>query len=298
MNEILNWRDLQLFFAVANAGGLAGAVKATGLSAPTLGRHMTALEQAVGCSLFVRHKNGYELTADAKELLSHVRSMQEASTGISRWHEQRASEPVIKITAGTWTSRFMAQRLFELGSGARVRLIPDSHFFDLRKREAHLAIRNRRPTQQGLAARKLGRVTFAFYGTPELTPAGTNRSIENLLEAVPLVTYEPAGAAVASSAWLANQLARQPVLSCATPTLVLDAALAGVGMCVLPCFVGDREPGLRRLSGLIPELEHIQWLVSHDEDRHLRHVRQIANSLHQMFASDKSLFEGNSPVSR
>ncbi|MEM9813747.1 MAG: LysR family transcriptional regulator, partial [Pseudomonadota bacterium] len=43
-----NWDDLHVFFHVAEAGGLSGAAKRTGLSAPTLGRRMVALEQAAG----------------------------------------------------------------------------------------------------------------------------------------------------------------------------------------------------------------------------------------------------------
>lgn len=292
MNEILNWHDLQLFLAVAQAGGLAGAVGVTGLSAPTLGRRMTALEQAVGCELFVRHQNGYELTADGAQLLVHVRSMQEASTSVNRWQEERAHRSVIKITAGTWTSRFIAQNHDKLPSQTSFRLMPDNNFLDLRRREAHLAVRNRRPTQQGLAVQKLGRVELAAYGAPEISRSGRLLPTEQLFETCPWVVFEPANTTVSSSAWLNGRLANPPVLSCSTSTLVLDAAVAGVGLCLLPCFVGDAQPGIRRVSEPISELSHVQWLVSHDEDRHLKPVRQAAKALHKLFIMNKRLFAG------
>ncbi len=296
MNETLDWHDLQLFLAVANASGLAGAVRITGLSAPTLGRRMTALEQAVGCELFVRRQSGYELTADGAQLLKHVRSMQEASTGVTRWQEQRDQQTVIKITAGAWTSRFIAQNLDSLPADTCIRLVPDNNFLDLRRREAHLAIRNRRPTQQGLAVQKLGRIAFAVYGAPEFVPAGGKMPETNhLLEACPWITYEPASSSIPSTQWLRERLKKQPVLSCSSPTLVLDAAIAGAGLCVVPCFVGDSEPSLRRLSAPIEEITHIQLLVSHDEDRHLKPVRQVAKALHKLFTTNKTIFAGDFP---
>lgn len=297
MNETLDWHDLQLFLAVANASGLAGAVRITGLSAPTLGRRMTSLEQAVGCELFVRRQSGYELTADGAQLLEHVRSMQEASTGVTRWQEQRDDRAVIKITAGDWTSRFIAQNLDSLPKDTRIRLVPDNNFLDLRRREAHLAIRNRRPTQQGLAVQKLGRPAFAIYGAPEFATENAGQvPIQQLMESCPWVTYEPTGSPIPSTIWLRERLVKQPVLSCSSPTLVLDAALAGAGLCVVPCFVGDNEPGLRRFSGPIHELTHYQLLVSHDEDRHLKPVRQAAKALHKLFTSNKTMFSGETPT--
>ncbi len=296
MNETLDWHDLQLFLAVANANGLAGAVRITGLSAPTLGRRMTALEQAVGCELFVRRQSGYELTEDGQQLLEHVRSMQEASTGVTRWQEQRDQHTVIKITAGAWTSRFIAQNLDSLPTDTCVRLVPDNNFLDLRRREAHLAIRNRRPTQQGLAVQKLGRLAFAVYGAPRFASIGDNMpEMDDLLDICPWITYDPASAPIPSTLWLRERLNKQPALSCSSPTLVLDAATAGAGLCVVPCFVGDSEPNLRRLSAPIEELTHIQLLVSHDEDRHLKPVRQAAKALHKLFTSNKSMFSGESP---
>ncbi len=50
-----NWDDLRLFLHVAEQGGLAGAAEKTGVSAPTLGRRMLALERASGRALLCGH---------------------------------------------------------------------------------------------------------------------------------------------------------------------------------------------------------------------------------------------------
>lgn len=295
MNETLNWHDLQLFVAVANASGLAGATKTTGLSAPTLGRRMTTLEQAAGGQLFVRHKNGYRLTELGAELLDHATKMQEAASGVERWRAKKDPTPVVKLTAGAWTSRFVAQNAMSLPPGTNYRIVPDNHFFDLRRREAHLAIRNRRPTQQGLAARKLGSVAFALFGAKNLIESDAPTSVTDLLNTIPCLAFEPSGAATASSTWLKEKTDRPAAMSFSNSILVLDAAIAGAGLCVLPCFVGDLEDRLRRYSAPIQDLEHIQWLVSHDEDRHLAHVKQTAKAVHSMFSERRALFAGEEP---
>ena len=69
MDETWNWDDLRLFLAVARASGLAKAAPMTRVSAPTLSRRMTSLERALGGTLFLRHRNGYDLTTAGKELL-------------------------------------------------------------------------------------------------------------------------------------------------------------------------------------------------------------------------------------
>ena len=59
------------------------------------------------------------------------------------------------------------------------------------------------------------------------------------------------------------------------PRNSLDLAIAGLGTALLPTFIGDSQPGLRRTGGTIAELAHEQyeqWLVTHQEDRHLPEV--------------------------
>lgn len=104
MNEKpYDWQDLQLFLAVAREGGLSPAAKATGSSPATLGRRMLALERAIGRDLFVRHRRGYELTHEGKGLQAALRQVESdilrAAVPV-RSHDV----PMVKISAGTWTT--------------------------------------------------------------------------------------------------------------------------------------------------------------------------------------------------
>ena len=65
----------------------------------------------------------------------------------------------------------------------------------------------------------------------------------------------------------------------------LDLALAGVAKTVLPTFVGGKIKTLKQISPPIEELEHVQWLVSHHEDRHLPEVRQLIDRIYGILVS-------------
>ena len=56
VKDPIDWEALRLFLAVARAAGLAGAARQTGISAPTLGRQMTALERRINQRLFERRR--------------------------------------------------------------------------------------------------------------------------------------------------------------------------------------------------------------------------------------------------
>ena len=64
--------------------------------------------------------------------------------------------------------------------------------------------------------------------------------------------------------------------------LAKQMALKGVGRVVLPCFIGDRIQGLSKVHAFIPELDHEQWLVSHEQDRFIPAVRQVLNATYDV----------------
>ncbi|MEM7222392.1 MAG: LysR family transcriptional regulator [Pseudomonadota bacterium] len=296
MNEMIDWNDLRLFLQVARAGGLAPAMAATGVSAPTLGRRMVVLERALGVELFLRRRDGYDLTADGEQLLRRAEVLEEGALGIERWRSAAKPTPRVRIAAGAWTSSFLAGHLKALTAvkGAPdIEILSGAGLADLVRREAELGIRNRRPEQRGLAGRRLGSVAFAVYGAPEFLvdqPTALGEERYTKCDWVALATGDNV---VPSTLWLEQRLGKAPRLGCHAPWPLLDAATAGVGLCVLPCFIGDSDSRLARASEPILELRHDQWLVSHDDDRHTAPIRRTANGLARLFRDHKALFAGH-----
>jgi DNA-binding transcriptional LysR family regulator len=298
MNETWSWDDVRLFLAVARAGGLAGAARLSGVSPPTLGRRMAALEQGLGSQLFVRQRDGYMLTERGKDLLQLAESLELNALTIDRWRASDATGLVVKIAAGTWTSAFVARHMSDLvgeDEDILIELVSGAGLADLLRREAHLGLRNRRPEIPGLAGCKLARVEFAVFGGQAYVKGREEARDYRRFTACRWIAFSPPGPKTPSGVWLDEHLERAPKLRCRSGQEVLEAAMAGLGLCVLPCFIGDACNGLIRASGIIEELRHDQWLVSHDQDRQQRHIRRISDRLRRLTKAHRSLFSGEQP---
>lgn len=135
-------------------------------------------------------------------------------------------------------------------------------------------------------------VAFAIYGETAYVRDRPEARDERRYAACRWIGFSPPGPKVPSAVWLEQQVYRDAWLTCSTAQAVLEAALAGAGLCVLPCFIGDAEARLTRASGIIAELSHDQWLVSHDEDRHSNHIRRVSDRLAQLIRGHERLFAG------
>ncbi|MGF1911814.1 LysR family transcriptional regulator [Vibrio kasasachensis] len=265
MNEKeVNWNDLQLFVSVAREGGLSAAAKSCKRSPATLGRRMHALERSLGKELFIRHDRGYELLADGKELLKELSAI-ESQIANSIGSDSHTSKPLVKISAGTWTTLFLIGNI-EQYSGAlddtRIRFISTEKILDIPHREIVIGIRNSRPTDESLVCRKLKRVEFAPYST------------ENSPEIwIKVISDTPSGR------WLDRFINNSSICEVSEPRNSLDLALEDKGIALLPTFIGDAQPKLQRVGNIIDELGHDQWLVTHHEDRYLPEVRTLISRL-------------------
>lgn len=270
MNEYQNtrsdihWDDLAAFLAVARAGGLAAAAKDSASSAPTLGRRMRALERALGRELFVRRSHGYDLTDAGIELM---REMDDVAVNIARATTTSKEDglPLVKVSAGTWTSLALAREWQSIAgrpADVRLRFVSTESVLSITRREASIAIRNSRPTEHGLAGRKLARNEFAIYSAHDAAEGWIIHNVDT-----------------PSSHWAKARAGQGIRFEVSHPRLALDLAQEGAGQIVLPMFIGDKEAKLTRRSEAIPELSHDAWLVAHNDDRHLPEIRRVIDRI-------------------
>jgi len=145
------WDDLRLFLDVARLGGLSAATRTTGLSAATLGRRVTALERQLGEPLFLRSQTGYALTSAGEELLMRAEEVEAAMLSLKRWKDGAIGERVVRVSAGPWTSAFLAAHVGAIWTAADrfgLELVTANHKVDIGRRHADNGIRNQRPTEQ------------------------------------------------------------------------------------------------------------------------------------------------------
>ena len=264
MTETTTWDDLALFLAVARAGGLSPASRVTGRSAATLGRRMHALERAMGCELFVRHGQGYEMTSDAQTLLTELSDIESRISRISV-RRNESSPPLVKVSAGTWTTLALLDKLHLLTGeppDIRLRFVTAEEPLSIAQRAIVIGIRNQRPTTQGLAGRRLQQVEFAPYATID----APKRWIQVLINSP-------------SARWLDQLSNKQIACEVTSPRSALDLALLGKGIALLPTFIGNSNSRLQQSDEVIRELTHDQWIVTHQDDRDLPEVRRTIDRL-------------------
>lgn len=282
----LDWNDLRLFLAVARLGGLTPAAAPTGLSPATLGRRITALEHALGEPLFQRRQTGYSLTAAGETLLTHAAEVESAMLAVTRWREGEIGDALVRISAGAWTSHFLASRidrLWEVGDSTRVELATAFAKLDIGRRAADLGLRSARPLEPNLAGRQVGHVAYALYA---------GRNLVNGVRAGVFVGVTGPAADVPSARWLMAHHGDRIATRGNDVHSVRELVAAGAGLSIFPCFVGDADPRLVRVAAPIAELQTEHWLVSHNDDRHRPGIRRIADRLVRLLRAEQPLFRG------
>lgn len=279
------WDDLQLFFHVAEEGGLSGAALRTGLSAPTIGRRMLALERTTGRTLFVRSQQGYRLAHDGEILLAHVRTMRKAADSIADWHKDAFALPIVSISGDAWISGFIADHVGDLrGPDDAFRLCCGTAHggLDMNFRAADVAVLRERPSQGNLAVRRSVDIRYAVYRAAALPEGDPPR----------WVSIGTESARSQADRWVFETHEPGILTWTTTPDLLLRLLRAGAGQGVLPVFAGDGEPTLVRVGEPIAELDHTLWIVANDDDRRRPESRLVIERLAALLKREEFRFGG------
>src|SRR4051794_23514261 len=141
------WDDVHLFLAIARAGTLSAASPRLGLTQPTTGRRLRALEEAVGVSLFHRTPHGFRLTEAGEAMLRHAERMEREAVALERrlFGDARDLEGSLRVSTSEWFSRHvLAAPLAQFVSrhpGVTVEVVVESRLLDLDRQEADLVFR-------------------------------------------------------------------------------------------------------------------------------------------------------------
>ncbi len=284
----ISWDAYQIFLAVARHGGLTGASQASGLSPATVGRRVLDLEQNVGRQLFLRSQAGYRLTADGQALFEQLQAMDAVVRKVDGWRQEAHGTAVVRLMAGTWGTWLICENIQAIRSdrdGFRLDMSVSERRATLAHREHDIGIRAVVPDEPNLTRRHAGDVAYAAYrqrNAPDgLAASWISVSEEDAISPYLRWPHENAGASIA--------------VIVSRPRSMLDLARAGAGQAVLPCFVGDLDPGLERASEELKSLRHTQWIVTNSEDRHRREIRTVSDRLFRLLKSHADLIAGKRP---
>jgi DNA-binding transcriptional LysR family regulator len=295
MNEQLpDWDDLRLVLAVARAGSLVGAARSLGISHPTVFRRVNRIEGRLGVRLFERARDGYALTAAGEELTTLAGRMDGEIAALERRLAGRDLRPAGSVRVTT-TDTLLLGLLTPLFAAFRRRhpeitleVAAANSFFNLSRREADVAIRPSRDPPDPLVGRKIADIATAVY-RPRRSPELADDDLARRDWVIP----DDSLSHLPIARWLADRrLEGRAVYRANSLVALLDAARNGLGLVVLPCYVGDREPAVARVGAPREELRSELWLLTHPDLRRVARIRAFLDAMAELLQPLRPLFEG------
>ena len=283
-----SWDDLLIFLAVVAHGSLNAAAKALRLSQPTIARRMRALEEALGVPLLLRGANHVTLTEAGRAVLEAASPMAEAAAAVPRAAAAYRPDPQapVRITATASVTMFLslhAALLAKAAAPAQVAFLPTRRRLDLAAGEADIALRMRKlPDAADLVGKRLGRIAFAMYRHRDDTSDAVIAPPED-----PDLSRQAAFVAkFAAGRTIAARIGDMPIR--------YQAARAKLGAAFLPCWLGDADAELRRVTDVPADLTEDVFLVMHARARKRREVAKVADALGTLFRREAKRLAGTS----
>ena len=294
----MDWDDIRHFLALARARSVRAAGAALGVSHSTVARRIEALEAQLSTRLFDRSRDGYALTEAGRKMLFSAERIEKEMSSLERGlvgRDERLAGRVAITCCDPFVSALLISALvpfFEAHPDIEPAVTVDGRLFDLSRREADIAIRALPVGTQPpghLIGRRLAPLMLCTY----VARAHAAR-----------LDPERAGS---GARWLAfdERVSPQLIADSSYPALsswgafaslelMVQAARAGLGLAMLPTYVGDPlGDELQRLAR--PDLRHMAdlWLVSHPDLRDNARFRATRARITAVFHEHAPLFRGD-----
>ncbi|RQZ64022.1 LysR family transcriptional regulator [Burkholderia sp. Bp9004] len=293
----MSWDDLRYFLAVMRGGSLSAAARTLQVQHSTVARRIDALESALGIRLFDRLPRGWPPTDEGLHLAEHAARVEADVHAFARAAQGAAAlDGVVRVSASpVFASHFLAPRLARAQRAwpaLRIDLMGEMHAANLYAREADLAVRLSRPSEPGLATRRLGTMRFALCASPDWAAAPPNTWA--------FLGYDDALAQMPQQQWLERFAAGRRFAFIANDLAALHrACVAGAGVALLPRFLVDTsatdadagtpasaDPSLSTAAALVEltsaprcDVEREIWLVVHPDVRRSPRVQRVADAI-------------------
>lgn len=291
--------DWLLVARVSEQASLVSAAQRLGISHATAFRRLGALEQRLGVRLFERRAGRYVATAAGEALAEAGRGMQaQADAALLRVQGQDLRpQGLVRVAS---TEGVIGGLLLPLLPALR-KALPDlnllcsarNEFHNLSQREADLALRPATSPPGHLIGHRIGPLRHAIYAQRDRA----RRYRRAALDQQPWIALDDSAAGSHALMWLAQLLPLEQVtLRFSGMLMVRSACAQGLGLAVLPCFLGDTEPGLARMGDLIPMCDSELWLLSHPELRETVRVKALRQWLLKALSAHTDLLAGKTPL--
>ena len=296
----LNWDDLRLFKSLIEAGTVRQAGEDLGISHSTVARRIAQLEETLGLPLVSRHRGDYVLTEAGRDMLVVAQQIDSSINGLERRALGQAQDVVGEVRlsmvdAMVHSPVMRALKIFcATYSCVHLELDLRNCVANLDRHEADVALRFTDQPDDHLIGRKLVHCGTAAYASktyamrfrdegPDFNPQWIGFQPQNARKSWRDQTPYPHAPVVGNIASLAGQLA---------------ACKAEMGMATLPCFLGDADDQLERLSDVQHPPHYALWILRHPDLRRNARVQVLTEFLVNHFRDNAAIYAGTGDASQ
>lgn len=281
-----DWNQTRAFLATADEGSFSAAARATGVTQPTLGRQVAALEEELGVALFERVGRGLSLTPTGLELVEHARGMAEAAQRFSRvaaGQSLKLDGPIC-ISAGEVSAAHVlppiVAKIRRQFPGIKIEIVATNQVSDLGLRQADIALRNFRPTQEDLVARKVREDRAYLYATSGYLQSIGNPTSLAELSCAEFVAFDESETFMKGLNAMGLDLkAHNFPWTSASQQVQWALITQGSGIGVMMEAIGDADCRVEKVLPNQIMFPVVTWLTSHREVRTSRRVRAVFDLL-------------------
>ena len=293
------WDDLKVFLEVARQGSVHAAARRLKLDHSTVCRRIGRLESLLAVKLFDRSRKGITIRQEAQGLLKHIEQMDRHAGSLEDQIARGGNDApqVVRIaTMEGIASGYLARclpALSQFGKNLKIELVSIPQAVDLNRREADIFLSFFNPEARGLKSSLFGKFSLFLYCSKEyLRQHGMPRSREDLDRHV-FVGYIDDLLAINAVRWL-DEVITAPIMSFHSNSVIAqcNAAVSGLGIALLPTFVGAGVVGLHRILSDKVSVQRDVWVSVRTEQSHLSRIRSATQFLKHIFARDVDFLSG------
>ncbi len=290
--QMNHWDDIRYFLAVARSGSASGAAKLLGVNHSTVTRRIQSFEEKHGVELFIRQRDGYEMTDAAYTIVEQAQQMETQTQQISRTlygRDGRLEGPISLTMTHDMFEYCLAPDLADFQkqySAIQLNLTVNPGLRNLAGREADLAIRLTQAPPDYLLGHKVAALQHGIYASRSLATD----------ESTPIVQW---GSEDQLPEWATLHFPNaHTAMRVDTLSSMYAAVKAGVGVARMHCYMPDglNDEEVVKLPVQLPRSDWSVWVLSHTDLRKTRRVQRCREFLLQRLKLKQGLFEGESTV--
>lgn len=238
----MDWDDLSYFILLVQQQTLTACAETLGVQHSTVSRRIDHLERSLSLKLFDRLGRRYSLTQEGEQLYIQAIEIQKEMLTFERMAiDQNTMQGKVVISAPpVLANELLIQTLpafHHQYPDITIHLLGDLHISDLYRKEADIALRLQRPTEEDLLIRTLSHIHYGFYAHKDYfqnTPAKLWKLIE----------FQANQRIMNWISSLVNVHDYRIVLSSNDLYVTYSSVCEKLGIAVLPYFLAAKNPDL------------------------------------------------------